>query len=78
MATPVRLGRYDALVRDASHLPDFQLRLLERLASRLRLGVERYGPEFQERDMRAEAREEILDAAIYLVADIERNPDGNA
>lgn len=70
-------GRLDALVRDASHLPEFQLRLLERLAKRLRLGVERYGPEFEERDYRAETREELLDAIIYSVADLERNPHGN-
>lgn len=69
-------GRYDSLIRSASHLPAFQLRLLERIAERLRIGVERYGVEFQERNYRAETREELLDAIIYTAADIERIPDG--
>lgn len=74
--TPAKLGRYDGLMVHASHLPDFQLALLERFAERLRVGVARYGPEFRERDFRAETREELLDACVYMLADIERNPNG--
>lgn len=69
-------GRLDTLTRHATHLPDFQLRLLERVAQRLRVGVERYGPQFEERDYKAETREELLDAIIYSVVDLERNPNG--
>lgn len=70
------IGRFDGLIKHLSHLPDFQLRMVERFAERLRIGVARYGPEFRERDMRAETREELLDACVYILADIERNPNG--
>ena len=61
----------------AAQFPD----LADHFNERERLGMERYGapldPVKDARDWRKEAREELLDAMVYLTAQLDRAHDAN-
>ena len=65
-----------ALAEATASLPDRELRVLTRIATRLVTGVRTFGPLTpKKRVWKREAQEEALDAAVYLSCELEEHDD---